>query len=222
MNAAATALRDTGLPLGILPLGTANDLALTLGIRPEPAAAAAAILGGRTRMLDLGCVNGHPYFNVASLGLSVDITHRLTGLMKRRLGRLAYPVAAAAVIATAGRFHATLRIDGQDTPIRSMQIAVGNGRYYGGGMVVEANADIDDQLLNVYSLEPRARWRLLLMARAFRAGDHGRLDEVRALTCRALTVETRRPRAISADGEIVTRTPARFTLLPRAVRVFVP
>lgn len=222
MNAASAALHDTGLPLGILPLGTANDLARTLGIPDEPEAAAAVILSGRTRVLDLGCVNGHLFFNVASLGLSVDITRRLSRLMKRRFGVFAYPAAAAAVLATASRFHATLSVDGQATAVRTMQISVGNGRYYGGGMVVDAGAEIDDGMLHVYSLEPARRWRLLLMARAFRAGDHERLDEVRTLQSDRVTIDTRRPRRISADGEIVTQTPARFTVLRKAVTVFAP
>ncbi len=222
MSAAAPALRETGLPLGILPLGTANDLARTLAIPLEGEAAAAVILAGHRRQLDLGCVNGHLFFNVASLGLSVAITQRLTRVMKRRWGRLAYPIAAAAVILRARRFSATIRVEGQDIPVKSMQIAVGNGRHYGGGMVVADGAEIDDGRLDIYSLEPRARWRLLWMARAFRDGEHDALDEVRTLACRSLEVRTRRRRHVSADGEIITRTPARFTLLPRAVTVFAP
>lgn len=222
LNAAASGLRDTGLPLGILPLGTANDLARTLDIPTDPEQAAAVIVGGHTARLDLGCVNGHPFFNVASIGLSVDITRRLTRVMKRRWGRFAYPIAAAAVIMTARRFSATLRHDGQETAIKPMQVAVGNGRFYGGGMVVAAGARIDDGLLDVYSLEPRARWRLLLMAREFRDGEHEHLDEVHTLRCRSIEIRTRRSRHVSADGEIVTKTPARFTMLPGAVTVFVP
>ncbi len=222
MNAAASALRDTGLPLGVLPLGTANDLARTLGIPHEPEGAAAVILSGRIRKLDLGSVNGHPFFNVASLGLSVDITRRLSRLMKRRLGVFAYPAAAAAVLATASPFHATLSSGGQVTNVRTMQISVGNGRYYGGGMVIEADARIDDGLLDIYSLEPARRWRLLLMARAFRAGDHGKLHEVRTLQLPRLTIATRHPRHVSADGEIVTQTPVEFAVLPKAVAVFAP
>lgn len=222
LHAAAPALRETGLPLGILPLGTANDLARTLGIPPDLEAAVGVIARGHVRAIDLGSANGELYFNVASLGLSVDITRRLTKVMKRRWGKLAYPIAAALVISTSRRFSAEIVADGERVRVKTMQIAVGNGRFYGGGMVVEENARIDDRTLDVYSLEPRARWRLLLMARAFRAGQFEDLDEVRHLHCREVEIRTRRPRSINTDGEITTRTPAVFRVVPGAVRVFAP
>lgn len=222
MHAAAPALLESGLTLGILPLGTANDLSRSLGVPSDPAGAAATILGGRTRVIDLGTVNGLPFFNVASLGLGVGITRRLNRIMKRRFGALAYPLAAAITVATTGRFHAWLRADGDEVLAMTLQIAVGNGRFYGGGAVVDESAQIDDGLLHVYSLEPRARWRLMLLARAFRAGEHRTLREVRNFTCRGLSVTTRRSREVAADGEMVTRTPAHFGLLPGAVTVFVP
>lgn len=222
MHAAAPALRETGLPLGILPLGTANDLARSLAIPAEPERAAAIILAGRTQAIDLGTVNGIPFFNVASLGLSVEVTRRLSGIMKRRFGVLAYPIAASLTIVRSRRFSASLTIDGVETLTKTLQIAVGNGRFYGGGNLVEADAQIDDGIFNVYSLEPRAWWRLIIMARAFRAGEHHKLREVRSIECHTMGVATRKPRHISADGEIVTSTPAQFALLRHAVRVFVP
>lgn len=222
LHAAAPALRDTGLPFGILPLGTANDLARSLDIPDTPEAAAGIVLAGRTRAIDVGVVNGIPYFNVASLGLSVDVTRRLSGIMKRRLGMLAYPIAAALTIVQSRRFSVALQVDGQEILTTTLQVAVGNGKFYGGGNLVDADAEIDDGILNVYSLEPRAWWRLLVMARAFRSGEHHKLREVRSLSCRALTVTTKKPRHVSADGEIVTTTPAEFAILRNAIRVFVP
>lgn len=222
LHAAAPALHETGLPLGILPLGTANDLARSLDIPDTPDAAAAIVLAGRIRPIDVGTVNGIPYFNVASLGLSVAVTRQLSGIMKRRLGMLAYPLAAALTIVRYRRFSVALRVDGEEILTRTLQVAVGNGVYYGGGNLVDANAAIDDGILNVYSLEPRAWWRLLVMARAFRNGEHDRIREVRSLKCRTLSVTTKKPHDVSADGEIVTKTPAEFAVVRNAIRVFVP
>lgn len=222
LNGAAIGLRRTGLPLGILPLGTANDLARSLGLPLDPVAAAEVILAGRVRRVDLGLVNGHPFFNAASIGLSAEVTRRLTGSAKRWLGALAYPFLALRVALTARRFGALLRHGNEGTRVKTLQITVGNGRYYGGGAVVHPESQIDDHLLHVYSLEAEAGWRLLTMAHAFKAGRHTAFRSVRTLAVPALEILTRHPENVSADGELVTVTPARFAVAPASVAIYVP
>ena len=90
LSAVADAMADTGLTLAILPLGTANDLARTLGIPFDPAAALKVALTGRRRSIDIGTIDGRGFFNVASIGLSVDVADALDSHEKRRLGIGAY------------------------------------------------------------------------------------------------------------------------------------
>lgn len=222
LNAALPALLRTGLPLGILPLGTANDLARTLGIAPDLDAAVAVIAAGRTRRIDVGEANGHPFFNVASIGFGVDLTRALTRDAKQRWGVLGYLVAGVRALRRMSRFTALIDENGHVQRSRTIHLAVGNGRHYGGGMTVSEGAAIDDGRLNVYSLEVRRFWRLLVLLPAMRRGDHGRWEEVRTLSGSDITVRTRRPRSVNTDGEITTRTPVRFRVRPGAVTVFVP
>jgi YegS/Rv2252/BmrU family lipid kinase len=222
LNAVVDALVETQLPLGILPLGTANDLARTLGISNSLPEACKTIAQGELRRIDLGWVNGKHFFNVASLGLSVKITRSLTKEFKRRWGVLAYAVTALQVIWKSRPFTAEIRTKDRVFRAKTVQIAVGNGRYYGGGMAIVPDARIDDQRLDLYSLEISHWWEIIPLLPAMRNGRHIHRQNVRALNGREFEIYTRKPRAINTDGEITTYTPARFCVIPKALAVLVP
>ncbi|MCA1848420.1 MAG: diacylglycerol kinase, partial [Actinobacteria bacterium] len=126
--------------LGLLPLGTANDFARTLGIPADVEKACEAIAGGKIVDVDLGLAGDNYYVNVASVGLSVGVTQGLSSQLKKRIGALAYPTAAIRAFLSHEPFSARLTFpDGDHDPIeyeRLLQVAIGNGRFYGGGMVV--------------------------------------------------------------------------------------
>jgi len=222
LNVACEAILDARLPFAILPLGTANDLARTLGIPSKLEDACAVAAKGLKYRIDLGRANGKYFFNVASIGLSVTVARSIDSATKRRWGPAGY---ALTVIRTLGKqrpFRARIRCDGRVLVVHAIQVAVGNGRHYGGGMTVAADAAIDDNLLHLYSISPLSLMRLLLLAPALRTGWQGRFEGVHRLCGTRIDIDTRRPFPVSTDGEVTTQTPVQFEVVPAAIEVMVP
>ena len=222
LNAVADSLVEMELPLGILPLGTANDLARTLKIPSTVTQACQVIANGHIKYIDLGWVNGKYFFNVASLGLSVEITGKLSQGAKRRWGVLAYAFTALQVISQTRRFQAEIAVNGESIRVKTIQITVGNGRFYGGGMAVAQDATIDDQRLDLYSLELKHWWQIFPLLWRLPQGQQGVLPWVRTLEGETVEIYTRKSYPINTDGEITTGTPATFRVIPHALGVLVP
>lgn len=222
INAAVQVLMDVGLPLAIMPLGTANNLARTVGVPLDLAAAAAAAAGSHRRSVDLGRVNGRWFCTTASIGLSVQITEELSPESKRRWGPVAYALTALKVFRRSRPFHADIAWEGGTRHTRTVQVVVGNGRHYGAALAVAPDAAIDDARLDLYSLEVNHWWELLKVAPFLKSGTHGNRREVETLRAKAFEIRTRRPMPIDMDGELGAETPARFEVVPGALEVFTP
>ena len=224
IGGAAEMVAHTRTTLGVVPLGTANDFARTLEIPAALDAAVDTLLHGKVVDVDLGRVDGRAYLNVASVGLSVAVTQRLTPGLKRRLGRFAYPAATLAAYRSHRPFAARLECDdGSVLDLRDlMQVAVGNGRHYGGGLTVAPNASIDDHLLDVYAVEQGRLRDHVSVARLLRTGHLVEHDRVHHVTTRRLRLVTEEALPVNLDGEIAATTTATFEVDRNALHVLVP
>jgi diacylglycerol kinase (ATP) len=223
---AAGRIAQSQVVLGVLPTGTANDFARTLGIPSDVQAAVETLISGQVVDVDLGRVNDHAFLNVASLGLSVGVTQHLRPALKKRLGALAYPVATLQAYRHHKPFtcrfefpdgdHASLEVDDL------LQVAVGNGVHYGGGNTVAPRASIDDHLLDVYAIRQGRLRDHVSIARLLKDGSFVEHERVLHLTTRCVQVLTEEPALVNADGELSATTPATFAVQRNALHLIVP
>lgn len=220
--ASLPAIVATKLKFGVIPMGTANNLARNLGIAKEMTSAIDVIGDGVTRRIDLGYVNGRYFLNVAGLGLSTLVNAHVPKELKRRWGVLAYVWYAFKVMRGFRAFSTQITADGETRLVRTMQITVCNGKYYGSGLPVAEDAGIDDGYLHLLSAEIRHWWQGFRLIPKMLRGTYDPKAEIRLIRGKEITIETRRPLRIDTDGEILTRTPAKFHIWPKAIEVFAP
>ena len=219
-------LAHHNVTMGLLPLGTANDFARTLEIPSGLEEACETIAYGKVVDIDLGLAGDNFYVNVASVGLGVEVTRSLSPQLKKSIGPLAYPVAAITAFFKHEPFAARLTFpDGDHEPAeydRLLQVAVGNGRFYGGGMIVAPGSGIDDRYLDVYAIRLGRRRDLVGVARYLRSGDFVKSESVDHFRTRHVVLETEPELSINVDGELVAQTPEEFSVAPNALHVIVP
>lgn len=212
-------LKETNCVFGVLPLGTANNLARNLGIPTELEKACDVLARGRIAEIDLGVVNERYFLNVAGMGLSTLINRGIPSALKKKFGVVGYGIAALKLLWGARQFTAEIECDGVSKRFRALQITICNGRHFGAGMTIHPDARIDDERLDLCAFRVEHWWQPFVMALALRKGRHLDLRGVQLLQGKGITIRTRAKMWIDTDGEVITHTPAVFRILPNALRV---
>jgi diacylglycerol kinase family enzyme len=224
VSAVASALVDTPIPLAVLPVGTLNHFARDIGVPEEAAAAVRIALGGKTRAVDVGEVNGRVFVNNSSIGLYPAMV-RLREKQQRRLGRSKWQAmlwAVHAVLRSHPFLDLTLSLDGVEQHRRTPFVFVGNNVYDMQGFTIGLRERLDAGALSVYIAHRGGRLGLLLLALRALFGMTGKDFEAKSLS--RLRIEARHTRLLVAtDGEVdAMDLPLVFRIRPRALQVVVP
>jgi diacylglycerol kinase (ATP) len=233
INDAVNGLGKAGFPegvtLGILPAGTGNDLAATLCIPDDPDEAEDVIRQGRVRTLDVARVRSEGieerfFINVATGGLGAEISDANEGELKKRWGKLSYLRASLEVAKDFDVKELELYLDDELHRVRAVNVVVGNCRYAGGGWLAAPRANPEDGLLDVVIIEKLGLADLLQLAPASMArADYLGKEGVFSARAKEIRVETQPPGGLdfTVDGEVVGDEPARFSVVPGALKVIV-
>ena len=206
----------------IVPLGTANSFAGTLGIPKDIDSAIDVIADGARKRIDLGCIDGRYFVNSAAIGLSPMIADTVPHKLKRYLGMVGYLIWAFWCALRFRPFRMTVDYeDGRQERLWATEARIANGTHHGGVELVESQ-EVDSGEIVIQAVTGKSVWGLawswlatILKLRA----RHGTTCEFRG---RKLKLDTRPRLDISVDGEISVKTPVTVSVARRAIEVAAP
>jgi len=215
-----------GVALGIVPLGTGNDLARTLAIPDDPAIAFQLALHGQRRPLDLIRVEGADKTvyaaNVCAGGFTGELDEAMTDEMKAAWGPLSYLIGTVKALPDLDDFATWIAWDdGEPERVDALNIVVANGRTAAGGRPAAPRANPEDGLLDVVIVKKCTSAELAVLAARALTGDYLDSEHVVFRHARRLHVEARPGMWFNVDGELHTNEPITFEIVPRALRVAV-
>jgi diacylglycerol kinase family enzyme len=226
VNAVASVLAGSGVPFGVLPMGTLNHFAKDVGVplALDDAVRNAAI--GKHFQVDVGEVNGKIFLNNSSLGLYPDIV-RDRERQQHRLGRGKWPAAMWATVAALRRYpflHVHLAVDGKRLERSTPFVFIGNNEYTMRGLSIGGRASLADGKLSLYVAQRPGRLGLIRFAWRALCGRLAQERDFDAMLSEQFDIETRHQRLrVATDGEVnIMATPLRYRIRPGVLTVIVP
>jgi YegS/Rv2252/BmrU family lipid kinase len=222
VTACAEGVAGSGVPLGILPLGTGNLLARNLGLPLDPGAALVTAITGTDRRLDAGSANGHTFVVMAGLGFDAKMLGESSEPLKKRLGWAAYVLSAMRHLRDRPVRVSLVADGGAPLRLRASAVIVGNVGWLQGGVRLLPDALPDDGTLDAVALTARgwAGWLRLVARVLLRRESPGQMTRMQF---QRLTITTEREQPWELDGEVMGETTRlMITALPGRLVLRVP
>lgn len=222
INEVVNGLVGTGVPLGVIPVGTANDFARQVGIPDDVNHAMDIILRQPARAMDVGELNGRAFLNVSTGGVGAETTAETSPAAKERLGSLAYALTGMKKLGGLRPRRGFFTGPGFEFRGEWLLFAVGNGRVTGGGTAITPHASVTDGLLDVCIVEAVPRGEFARLALLVRKGEHLGHPAVRYAQVPELTIESARAMSVNVDGEPVNARRLRYRAVAGGLLVHRP
>ena len=210
------------IPIGLVPVGTANVVARELGVPFSPSKAAAVLLGGRTRAIDVGRIGSGRFVAMTGVGFDGEIVKAIAKARKGPISQLTYVRPSIAALSAFKPRPLTLEVDGRLLPETFFGVIVANTRCYGGHFSVAPDAVIDDGLLHYSAWTLPSKLQLIryaiaaLLRRRSSAARYGSGKRFRILSADGSPV------SVQADGDPAPDTPVEIEVSERSAQLFVP
>jgi diacylglycerol kinase (ATP) len=222
VNEVVNGLDGFETPLGIVPLGTANDFAAQAGIPADADHAMDVILHHNPVCIDTASMNGRRFLNVSTGGVGAEATAETPADAKETLGPMAYAITGVRKFADLEPYRASFRGDGFAFDGKFLMFAVGLTRASGGGTLVTPNASVTDGLLDICIVEAMGRADFARLVLKVKRGEHLGEPGVHYAQLASVVVSAETPLSVNLDGETSESRRLEYHSRPKDLWVYVP
>ncbi len=220
VSRALSFLAGSPVEIGIVPLGTTNNFARSLGLPLTIEESVSLIANSKSHPVDLGKVGGRYFGNIVGIGISALIADKVSGEQKRRWGRFAYAYEGLKQLVRHKPFYVTLTDKDNELTMhfQTHQIIVANGRFHAGKEIAK-DAHLNSKELVVFPIGGKSRINFIFRMLDFYLGSRKSVRHSSYLIARDIKIHTSRPQVSEVDGEMYKSTPLRFKVAPGMVKI---
>jgi YegS/Rv2252/BmrU family lipid kinase len=224
LNEVLNGIAGSSSVLGVIPCGSGNDFIKSIIGSAIPDNILTATIEGKEKLIDYASVNDKYFVNISSVGFDAEVAYQTGHFKKLPLisGKMAYILGILTTILICKNHHMELKLDNETISGKSLLIAAGIGKYYGGGIFALPDAEIDDGLFDICHVDAMSRFKILRLFPQYMKGLHGNIKGVHLFKSKRVEIRSENPIPLNRDGEIILTDKAVFEIFPKSLPFIFP